>query len=579
MTHPFLLGLANHLWQSTVFAIAAMLLVAVFLRGASAKVRHAVLLAAQLKFLIPFALLAGLASNLLPPATVSVPAGTIAALEIAAGEPFRPVEELPVLARRGPDESSLGLIATAAGLMLWLTGFLWISAGWIRGWRLANRRVAEALPAGNYGGVPVRVAADDVEPAVYGAFRPVLLLPVAVMEQLSESQKTAILEHELSHVRRRDNLTGVLSALTQALFWVHPLVWWIGSRLIVERERACDEAVLGRGASAETYAEGILRVCRISMPATPAICASGVTAAGTELKHRIRGILRGPAKPLSGVARVVLTLAAAAAFAVPVFVAAIRPQAIAAQEKTSSGPALRYEVASIRPSKATDNNSRLGPGPEGGLRANNVTLLQLISFAYDLRNFQINGGPSWVSNDRYDLIAKPENFTGPGDPRTMTDAQRRQHMDENRERLRALLAERFQLTTRIEPKEQPVYFLTVAKGGPKMQLSTSNELAGSTMRTRMGSMEAQRMTTTGMLQSLSNILNRRVIDKTGLTGHYDFRLEWTPEAAASPDAPGDVPAGASIFTAIQEQLGLRLESAKAPVDTLVVVKAERPSEN
>jgi uncharacterized protein (TIGR03435 family) len=82
-----------------------------------------------------------------------------------------------------------------------------------------------------------------------------------------------------------------------------------------------------------------------------------------------------------------------------------------------------------------------------------------------------------------------------------------------------------------------------------------------------------------MLQSLSNILNRRVIDKTGLTGHYDFRLEWTPEAAASPDAPGDVPAGASIFTAIQEQLGLRLESAKAPVDTLVVVKAERPSEN
>ncbi len=112
-------------------------------------------------------------------------------------------------------------------------------------------------------------------------FRPVLLLPEGIEERLDVGQLDAILAHELCHVRRRDNLTAAIQMVAQSVFWFHPLVWWVGERLIEERERACDEEVLRRGGSPRVYAEAILNVCKLYME-LPLACVSGVT--GSNLK-------------------------------------------------------------------------------------------------------------------------------------------------------------------------------------------------------------------------------------------------------------------------------------------------------
>ena len=138
--------------------------------------------------------------------------------------------------------------------------------------------------------VPVRSVTGLVEPGVFGIFRPVLLLPDGIGDLLDREQLDAVLAHELCHVRRRDNLTATIHMAVQAAFWFHPLVWWLGSRLVDERERACDEAVLRLGTRPHVYAAGILNVCRLYVESPPA-CVSGVT--GSDLKRRIHEILSG----------------------------------------------------------------------------------------------------------------------------------------------------------------------------------------------------------------------------------------------------------------------------------------------
>src|SRR5437764_157806 len=121
-------------------------------------------------------------------------------------------------------------------------------------------------------------------------FRPILLLPAGIRERLKPRELQAVLAHELCHVWRRDNLTSAIHMIVEAVFWFHPLVWWIGARLIEERERACDEAVLRLGNEPQEYAEGILNVCK-SYLESPLWCVSGVT--GSSLKKRIQAILTG----------------------------------------------------------------------------------------------------------------------------------------------------------------------------------------------------------------------------------------------------------------------------------------------
>jgi TonB family protein len=159
-----------------------------------------------------------------------------------------------------------------------------------------------------------------VEPGVFGIVKPVLLWPQTIADHLSDRQIEAILAHEVSHVRRRDNLAAAMHMVVQAVFWFHPLVWWLGARLVDERERACDEDVIRAGAEPQVYAEGILRTCEFYVE-SPMACVTGVT--GSDLKKRIEQIMRGHETLRLGTPkRLLLSAAAVAALVAPVIVGA-----------------------------------------------------------------------------------------------------------------------------------------------------------------------------------------------------------------------------------------------------------------
>jgi len=172
----------------------------------------------------------------------------------------------------------------------------------------------------------------------------------------------------------------------------------------------------------------------------------------------------------------------------------------------------------------------------------------------------------------------------------MSDGQRKTYEEQMRERVRSMLADRFQLMVHRETKESAVYALVVAKGGTKLKENTDPSGRPGIMGRRRGEFTGTAAPMQLLTQMLSNQLGRPVIDKTGLTGKYDFQLQWTPDPGQNPGPPGVLPPGVAappppdpngpdVFTAIQEQLGLRLESQKGPVDMIVVDRVEKPSEN
>jgi beta-lactamase regulating signal transducer with metallopeptidase domain len=160
--------------------------------------------------------------------------------------------------------------------------------------------------------IEVQLSRASLEPGVFGIVRPVLVWPERISERLDDEQLEVILAHEVGHVRRRDNLTAALHMLVEAVFWFHPLVWWLGARLVEERERACDEQVLELGGERQVYAAGILKVCELCVE-SPLACLSGAT--GADLKRRIVRIMSGHVTHNLGIGRKLL-LAAAALFAI-----------------------------------------------------------------------------------------------------------------------------------------------------------------------------------------------------------------------------------------------------------------------
>jgi uncharacterized protein (TIGR03435 family) len=184
-------------------------------------------------------------------------------------------------------------------------------------------------------------------------------------------------------------------------------------------------------------------------------------------------------------------------------------------------------------------------------------LKQLLQLAFDVKGFQIAGGPGWLDAARYDIVATT------GKPGDIDDR-------ELRPMLQALLADRFALKFHRETRELTVYSLAVAKNGPKL---TAHQGAGnSSSSSSSGYMSATKATMTMLASRLERQLGRTVADHTGLAGEYDYRLSWVPDQAADSMGP-------SIFTALEEQLGLRLDSAKGPVEIIVIESAEKPSAN
>jgi uncharacterized protein (TIGR03435 family) len=233
-----------------------------------------------------------------------------------------------------------------------------------------------------------------------------------------------------------------------------------------------------------------------------------------------------------------------------------------------------YDVVSIKPSQG---GGRPGPqtGPGGRFTATNTTLKSLMVFAWDVHSYEIVGGPGWLDSAVWDIVATPEHPVEPG----------LANIEHFRTMLRSLLIDRFQLEVHREQKELPVYALVIAKGGLKL---TPGEAAAhaNEMRLHMsnGQMIAQKITWKFVAQMFSEFLGRTVVDQTGSDDAFDFKLQWTPDPTQSalPLDPGQTPpdpSGPSLFTAVQEQLGLRLEAQKAPVEILVVDRAVKASEN
>ena len=271
-----------------------------------------------------------------------------------------------------------------------------------------------------------------------------------------------------------------------------------------------------------------------------------------------------------------------------------------------SAPAESFEVASVKPNKTGDRGVRIMLTPGGFFRANNVSLKMLIGMAYHVQPFQISGLAGWMDADRYDIEAKPPESTAR--PSMNPDDPAFQRAEEARRRMvQSLLADRFHLQLHRETKDMPVYALVVGKNGLKMKASeaTAPDVAvggpggpgeppgkmprGRGIRMGRGGLDGQMVNLPFLAQALSNALGRTVLDETGLKGNFDFSLKWTPDESQpgmmkGPGAPADAPpppdaSGPDIFTAVQEQLGLKLESKKGPVEMLVIDHAEQPSAN
>jgi uncharacterized protein (TIGR03435 family) len=459
--------------------------------------------------------------------------------------------------------------------MLWAGGALLIAGRWIRRWRELRAVRRQARPQTLEFAIPVAVSASAMEPGVFGLFRPVLLLPEGLAETLSPEQFATVLAHELCHVQFRDNLTGALHLAVSTIFWFHPGVWWIGRRLMEERERACDEAVLNGGNRPEVYAQGILNICKFYRE-SPLPCAAGVT--GADLKQRIREIMtRRVAHQLTLAGKSMLAAAAAMAVAIPVIIGVLRSQTL------PPAPAYGYEAVSVKRSDPGQTNSRIGPGPQGGIRTQNSTTMTLLTFAYDVRDYQFVNAPAWVTSERFDVSFtpdKPESAPSPQMPRDQMEGVFRRHQ----QRMQAVLRDRFGLVLRAETREMPIYALSIAKNGHKLRppkdpgapphMSTSpDEVNGTSVDLRF------------LTNSLASLLGRYVRDETGLTGSFDFNMKWTPDTSQRLGAPrsdevnADEQGRGSIFVALQEQLGLKLEAKRGPVPVFVVEKIDRPTEN
>jgi beta-lactamase regulating signal transducer with metallopeptidase domain len=335
----YLSPLANHLWQSTLFAgIAGLLTLA--LGNNRARVRHWVWLAASWKFLVPFSVLISLGGHI---PWQTAPLTTQSNLSVVMDEVSQPFT-LPAASSASMPATSPAASPTPALLWtIWVCGFLGLSCSWWIRWR----RIRAVVRAGStlHLEIPIRAvsSASLLEPGVFGVFRPVMLLPEGILNRLTAAQLKGVIVHELCHVYHRDNLVASIHMWVETVFWFHPLVWWIGKRMVEERERSCDEEVLRLGSEPRVYAEGILNVCKLYVE-SPLVCVAGVT--GGNLKRRIEAIMANRVgQGLNRTKKLLLASAGIAALAGPIAIGLVCSPPTQAQILSSQA----FEVASVKP--------------------------------------------------------------------------------------------------------------------------------------------------------------------------------------------------------------------------------------
>jgi bla regulator protein blaR1 len=485
-------------------------------------------------------------------------------------------------------------------------------------------------------------SASCAAPVTVGLFSPRIVLPDAA-DSWTADQFEAVLIHERAHVSRHDSLVQWLALLNRAVFWFHPLAWWLERRLTALAEEACDDAVLRRGLNPADYSAYLLELARAVQRAGMRLNPVALSMPGSDLPRRIRRIAAGAT--LSRTSTVRMTAAATVvAICTGTFAAVTLDPA--PQDLLPKTPAVhpKFEVVSIRPCKPSDITQ--GAGKQGGrggggrfrttpgsLVAECQTVENLVRWAYlgypdgkpwptdkstgiwmrPLPNSVMQQelkGPAWFSSDRYTIEAKAS-----GEP--SMEMMRGPMMQ-------TLLEERFHLKVRIENSDVPAYILTVAPGGPKLQptkpgscisLVEWEEKYGQLPRQpghwaqlpcgpfrpsifdrnpdmdrdiadRMIGVETHGQTVAVLCRQFSVGAERDVIDRTGLTGQYDIHLELASQdlfPSGSPKDNAEPPPSpeekASHIAAAVQKLGLKLEAGKIPIPTVIIERIERPTAN
>lgn len=698
----------NHLWQSTLFA-GIIALITFLLRKHQARTRYWLWVSASAKFILPFSLLISLGSHLTRTHGTAKTQSAAYFVVDTLTQPFSDARgfNAPLTFTVAQPTASHNFLALLPALVavVWVAGFVAILGFWGVQWRRMSKvvRVARPLREGREFETLRRVeritkvsrqieilsSQDSMEPGIFGVRRPVLLWPEGISLHLNDAHLEAVLAHEICHVQRRDNLTAVIHMLVEAIFWFHPLVWWMESQLVKERELACDEDVLRLCSRRQAYAESILKVCEFCIK-SPQPFVSGIT--GADLKKRVAQIMTGTAAfKLSLTGRSLLAAAAVIVLALPV----VRGQVIGTKETAAppssrnpkeiagnwqgtletagkglrivlkvtkedgqlkavmysidqtpqpipissivlQGSAVSYSIKSLNltytGTLSADGNSISGSQAQGGhpyplnfqrvseentwaipkslqpMPANafpkfevatikpsdptrsgrlftvkgrhvmtiNTDVNDLISFAYGVHPKQIVGGPMWFGTDKFDIDGTPDVEGQPSQKQLQT-------------LLQTLLADRFKVVFHHEKRELSVYAITVATNGPKLA-KTIRKPGDPTdfLFARPGALTVNNATMQDFANGMQRaVMDKPVVDHTGLTDRYDFVLNWTADETqflqmgmkVKPPSIEDASALPDLYDAIQQQLGLKLESTKGATDVVVIDHAEKPSAN
>jgi uncharacterized protein (TIGR03435 family) len=480
-------------------------------------------------------------------------------------------------------------------VVFWMIGATAFSLRLLSGWILAQRfrhrmvraaslewqRRLDRLKACISVTRPVRLLVSGLidAPGSIGWLRPIVLVPAGALAGLPCAQMEALLLHELAHIRRHDYLVHILQSVVETVLFYHPGVWWVSGHMRTDRELCCDDMAVSITGDAVVYARALAEFdsARFIQPAV-------VAANGGSVAKRIARLL-GQSSTSGHATSVTATVQA-------LVLLAIGAWAVFAQ--TATPP--QFEVASIKPS-FSDMVMNVRPLP-GRLTAD-ATLQVLMQYAYGVAPFQVVGGPGWLTSERYQIDATA-NATASRDRMFLM--------------LQSLLEDCFQLKIHRDVKEQPVFALVADKGGVKLPspkegvcvdsaADAATEWVGEgrmaapgevqPAKGRCGSavlglgplgaqMHGGKIAMPELTRTLSMLLGRSVVDKTGFTGLFDLQLDFVPDdttPAMPPPPPGSYTSGVSIAQALQQQLGLRLESARGPVQVIVVDQAERPSAN
>ena len=433
-------------------------------------------------------------------------------------------------------------------------------------------------------------------PLACGIVRPAIVLPGDVARWADDEIRRALV-HEMEHIRRADWLVHLATRIVCAMYWFHPLAWTAWRQLGLEAERACDDAVLRTGEPA-AYAQQLVALARrhVTRSPLPALAMAG----RTDLSARVRAILDDTqARGRLGPVRAASVVAAAA-----LLTATVAPlRAVPAQAPPAPVDPPAFEVVSLRENTSGGSGQRINRQPGGRLVTSNFTLRSLVLFSYGLQPQHLVGAPDWIDSARYDITAQAAGEFPIAEPGTVGPPQLM---------MQRLLAERFRLAVHTEARELPIFALTLARSdgrlGPQISKATIDcqaVLTEAIAKAKQGGgvqaapqrpnggpacgmmFDGRRVMAGGtsmaaLARSLSGMVGRLVEDRTGLAGGFDFDLEFAMDGAlagAGAPVPPTDPNLPSIFTALQEQLGLKLEATRAPVDVLVIDRVERPTPN